>query len=165
MAAPVITIGFTTMPNPNDFILNSGYASFKNEIGDVDLSVTLPAGQTIAASGTFETTDTSVLGSVGSAIYARISPSEPTYETPSSTVDYSGKYFAGPSLRVYWPFEDESGNTVLATLVAFVYRPSGSQVRMVLGSANPNPFESITNTGGSITFTANVQTYLSPFEE
>jgi len=145
------------MTKPNRFIFHSDYASFKNETGEVELSVTVPANLVIAANGSFLDSDTATLGTKGSSIWCR----------GSSSKESSGAYYVTPTLVTerFFTINDGSGNQNLLRIIAYVSRPSSTEVKLQVQTENFNPFESITGPGTAETFTFQIQTYKSPLAE
>lgn len=140
---------------PSRFRINMDYATIKNDSSG-QLQLVIPSTFTIPAGGIrdpFEATTTlgqksaSMRFNVSSSKYARKSITAPNFSIPATYTD------------------TETGVSTEDFLVAYIYRPSPSQVRL---HVEPNYSISIQD-GATVsnvgqTLTLKVNTFLSPFE-
>lgn len=136
---------------PEDYILNSEYATLKNDTSGT-LSVTLPNTLAIAAGGVATFTDTITLGVAGSSVRSRI----------MSTKDNNWL-----SMNSVLPYIYQSGATVSGTSQGYyVYvsanRVSPTEIRLLVTIPN-NYGANMTISGLAQTITARVTTFLPPF--
>jgi hypothetical protein len=141
------------MSKPESFILNSDYATLKNDAtGTMSLSIT--TGDVIAVGGskTFETFLD--IGTRNASIRAQMSSNR-----------YVSNYCVGTSLQTQIQMQyDIPGSPMIFDdyFVANVERVSPTRLRLYLTIPNPNTF-TLTVIGGAQVITADINTFLSPF--
>jgi hypothetical protein len=138
------------MTKPSNFILNTDYATLKND-GEGTISYTLPASVIIPAAGIQTYTSDVSIGVPGASVRARISSTLNNVWYAHSTVIY----------------QHSTGGTVLGVGVGYdmaviVHKYSNTLVRLSISINNPysDPF---TVSLASRTITAHVATFLPPF--
>lgn len=150
------------------FLLHSDFATFKNEIGMVELSITVPANVVVPAGspyGLYTAYVEAELGSPGSAIIARGKSSRNMVDFPTPTVIVpANTWLTQTTIAPYRQFTGASPGTNLWNVVAIVGRSSPTTVRLTVNIANVSG-ESKTGEGTAETFTFQVWTNLSPFRD
>jgi len=138
------------MTKPENFILNSDYATLKND-GSTTLSVTLPDTLSIPPSTTYSISATASLGVAGASTRQRISSTKNAIQYITKSVVYS--YTSGATVIgepfVYW------------SIFVFINRRTSDSVDLTVFI--PNQYGNTMNiTGLSQTITAKVATFLPP---
>lgn len=137
------------MTKPENFILTTDYATLKNDDRNDALSVTVPSSQTVGAGAVYSITDTVTVGSNVASIRSRMRSSKETnwYVTQSLHILRTGTV---------------SGSPASYDVLAVVTRQTATTVRLTAFIRNPYG-STLTGASGSETFTAVVNTFLSPF--
>lgn len=137
------------MTKPNDFILNSDYATLKNDANG-NVTVTLPASFSISGGGIAIYRNTIALGSRGSSFRAYI-------YSPSTTYNFVGEYYVNTLLNA----GIVSGSTVDVDIFVYVYRSSPTEVGLTVKI--PNAYGStMTLPSMGQSFTSHIATFLPP---
>lgn len=138
------------MTKPRNFIMNSDYATIKND-AKATLTITLPSSTSVAATSVATWTDTITVGTAGSSIRARLVSTSDNVVYATSTVDYYRT--SGATV---------SGSPAGFDVYAVVHRISPTQIRLTALLPNPYPFTMSVTAGLSQTITATVATFLPP---
>lgn len=134
------------MATPTNFILNSDFASLKNDDG-TSVSVTFGGSTVISANSTASVTQDVVIGAQSSINRVQIASSKD-----------SNKRYSTQALSF-----SRVGSAGIYNIYAFVSRISSTTLRCRVYV--PNPFgSSLTTASGDETFTFYIDTFLSPFE-
>ena len=135
------------MTKPSNFIMNTDYATLKNDAKGT-LTVVLPASTSVAGATVASWTDTITIGEPGSSIRARIMSTKNNVVYCVNSVGYA--YSTGGS-----------GPGTDYLIYATVLRISPTQIR--LSVLIPNQYGSTQNiTGLSQTISATVATFIPP---
>lgn len=149
------------------FILHSDFATFKNEIGMVEMSITVPANVVVPSGspyGLYTDYVEAELGSPGSAIIARGKSSRDMVDYPTPTVIVpANTWLTQTTIAPIRQFTGTSG-TPLWGVVAIIGRSSPTTVRLTINIANVSG-EAKTGESTAETFTFQVWTNLSPFRD
>jgi hypothetical protein len=137
------------MTKPEQFILNSDYATLKNDARNT-IQITIPGSMVISASSTYSNSTIITLGTIGAAIRSRInSNKDPSLDMLGSSVSYSRTGTSG-------------GGPALYDVLACVTRESSTTVRLTVLIRNPYG-ATLTLAAGSEIITADINTFLSPY--
>ena len=137
------------MTQIEDFILNSDFATLKND-DDGILSVTLPNLLNVPAASTYTTSDSIVIGTAGSDIRQRISSSKDNIWYTSKSIMYTSS--SGATV---------SGSPSSYDIVAAISRTGATTVTLTIFI--PNPYgATLAISGLSQTITAYVATFIPP---
>lgn len=133
---------------PGYFILNSDFATLKNDDNGT-MTITIAAG-TIAGGATYTVESTSTLGSTNASVRA--------YMVASNA---STKYCVGSSMT-FAVNVTQAGATYDFSACANLERASSSTIRLYCNIPNFSPSDTLT-INSSVTITAKISTFLSPF--
>lgn len=134
---------------PENFILNSDYATLKNDDTD-SVSVTLTS-KTLANGETYSSTQDLAMGTVNASSRVRISSSKDSNDT------YAGSVFiANRTGTVPGPF------SAPYDVVAYITRVNATTIRATVAITNPYA-STLAMASGSEVMTFNISTFLSPF--
>lgn len=137
------------MTKPSNFILNTDYATLKND-ADGYVSVALPSSLNIAAATTYSTSSSITLGVAGSDIRQRISTSKDNIWYTSRSILYASS--SGATV---------SGSPSSYDVVVTVSRTAPTTITLTVFI--PNPYGStMTITGLSQVISAYVATFIPP---
>jgi hypothetical protein len=140
------------MTKPESFIFNSDYATLAND-AEGTISITTSTGQVITPGSEYTFSSTITLGSRNAPTRSEMNTSAfPTIWIPTESLDLL--------ITVLYAID---GNTYDANTTANIYRSSPTEITMAITVTNPFAFD-ITINGGVQLVTANVSTFLSPFE-
>lgn len=140
------------MTKPESFILNSDYATLANDATNT-VTLTTSTGILITPGTQHDFQSEITLGQKNAPIRALMNTSaEPSVYVPCESMVVT--------LTVLYAID---GNTYNYTTIANVYRISSTTIRLEVSVSNPFSFN-ITINGGVQTITADISTFLSPFE-
>lgn len=137
------------MNNPNNFIVTTDFATIKNDDSDNTLSVTIPSSVVVGPGSIYTQTSVVTVGSSVSNIRGRIRSSK------------DGRWVVGGSISIYRIGTNIYGPAFYDILVT-ITRESATQVRLTAFIRNIDTI-AITCEAGAETFSAEVNTFLSPF--
>lgn len=139
------------MTKPESFIINSDYATLKND-ATTTLSVTIPNSLSLAGVSIYTLTDTVTIGQRGSSIRSRIHSTMRDQWFVANQVTYS--YMSGAT----HPLWGDLNYDIYVT----VNRTSSTQLSLIVTILNGYD-EPITINGAGQTITAKVATFLPPY--
>lgn len=137
------------MSRPEQFTINTDYATIKNDGANNSLSVVVPSSVSVAGGTIYSVSDVVSVGSVSSNIRAQVWSSKDDRWVLGAAVSYSRMGIASGSPASY---------EVLVT----VTRESSTTVRLTAFIRNPYNV-TLTGASGTETIHAEVRTFLSPF--
>lgn len=133
------------MVKPSDFILNTDYATLKND-NEATVSVTAPGSAALASGGSLTYSADRVIGSKASINRVQI----------SSTKDSNIKY--GTNALIY----SRTGSLGSYSIYAYVFSSGPDTVRFQV--LIPNPYGApMTTEAGDETFNFDIDTFIPPF--
>lgn len=143
------------MTKPENFILNTDYATLKNDSDDVYITLTVPGSINIGEGNSYSQYVDGVVGTKGAINQITIKHSG--YPSNSEYVTQALSYYQNGTI---------SGNTVVYTMLVETFRVSANTVRLRIFIYNSPGF----GIGGTLvteptqrTIICKVSTFLSPF--
>lgn len=133
--------------NPSQFIITSDYATLKNDATG-QLSVTVPSSVVVGAGSTFSTSSSIEIGVAGASERSQIHSSK------------TGQYYVGNMLDIIK--NGNAGGTALYDVFVDLSRTGPTTLTMTATIFNPYGV-TLTGESGAETFTADVATFLPPF--
>ncbi len=135
---------------PEEFILNSDFATLKNDSVNNSASITVPSLITLLGLGVAESHVDLSAGLIGAGIRSRIRSSK-----------FSNRWLAVPQL-VFTRIGTSGGNPSFYQIIAYVYPINAGTIRCSVMVVNPVNAP-LTGATGAETFDFNVATFLPPF--
>jgi len=136
---------------PEDFIINSDYATIANDGGPQSISVAFPGGTMISAGDDWVGSTNLVLGTTNASIRT----------TLSSSKESSTRYVC-PILTLLRNATLPGPVSVTVQLTAYVTRVSDDTMQLIVTANNPYGSTMTTEAGDEV-FTARINTFISPF--
>lgn len=131
---------------PEQFILTTDYASPRNDAGGT-LQVTVPSNVNISSGEVWTASTTLTIGTIGASVRSQIASSKD-----------SNKFYVGA-----WQDRIRTGNFGTYNIFIVLSRLSADTIIMNINIFNPYG-GTLIGAAGAETFTADVKTYLSAFE-
>jgi hypothetical protein len=131
---------------PENFIINSDYATLKNDSIAVTATVSVPASVAVGTNGTLEYHTDISAGTAGASVRCRIRSSK-----------FGSRWMATPQMSY-----SRLGSAGPYSLVAFVYVVSPGVIRCSVNMQNPSGVP-MTTEAGVETIDFSVSTFIPPF--